>query len=340
MASIRVYTSVDASLGGKKVQLEELDEMIAELKQAWIDIRLINETEEETQEIRRFLLDKMKFHSLAVEDCFDIPVSRAERFENHRFVAFKARDQDKKLDTEYLRVFLTEFNVVTVRHSKIPAINQFKGRYRSARLEKQLKRGPEFLLYELLDAVADDWTEMLEDYSSILDTLEYQVFDPSKKYSDLLERLHVIKQDFREMSKSVVPLHKMVSQMLRPDSDFLSEDNLLFFQDTADNFSDIVTRVTNYSAGATSTRDSYLTHVSMRLSESNAQLTEVMTTLSIIGSIMLPLTLIAGIFGMNVSAFDAGTGNFDLWQILTLMGVFSVLMLVYFYSKGWLNKKN
>ena len=77
----------------------------------------------------------MNFHQLAVEDCFDIPVSRAERFVNHRFVAFKARDQDKQLDTEYLRVFLTEHNVVTVRHSKIPAINQFKGRYRSARLE-------------------------------------------------------------------------------------------------------------------------------------------------------------------------------------------------------------
>ena len=115
--------------------------------------------------------------------------------------------------------------------------------------------------------------------------------------------------------------------------------NLLYFQDTADNLSDLVTRIANYSAGATSTRDSYLTHMSMRLSESNAQLTEVMTTLSIIGSIMLPLTLIAGIFGMNVGAFDAGKGTFDLWHILSLMSLFSVFMLVYFYSKGWITKK-
>jgi len=339
MASIRVYTSVDASAGGSKIKLEELSNILEDLKRAWIDIRLINETEKDSEKIRMFLSDEMNFHQLAVEDCFDIPVSRAERFENHRFVAFKARDQDKQLDTEYLRVFLTEHNVVTVRHSKIPAINQFKGRYRAARLEKQLKRGPEFLLYELLDAVADDWNEILEGYSSKLDILEYQVFDPSKQYSDLLERLHIIKQDFREMSKSLDPLQKMVSQMLRPDSDFLSEKNLLYFQDTADNLSDLVTRITNYSAGATSTRDSYLTHVSMRLSESNAQLTEVMTTLSIIGSIMLPLTLIAGIFGMNVSAFNAGKGTFDLWHILSLMSLFSVFMLVYFYSKGWINKR-
>ena len=89
MASIRIYTSADASAGGSKVDIEELIKILDGLKQAWIDIRLINETEKESEEIREFLSNQMNFHQLAVEDCFDIPVSRAERFANHRFVALK-----------------------------------------------------------------------------------------------------------------------------------------------------------------------------------------------------------------------------------------------------------
>ena len=77
----------------------------------------------------------------------------------------------------------------------------------------------------------------------------------------------------------------------------------------------------------------------MQLSESNARLSEVMTTLTIIATIMLPLTLISGIFGMNVDAFGAGSGYFDLMDIIGAMLIFSFLMIGYFWRKGWFEKK-
>ena len=123
---------------------------------------------------------------------------------------------------------------------------------------------------------------------------------------------------------------------MRPDEEFISEDNYLYFRDLADVIKGLVLRVENYSAGAASTRDTYLSQVSVRLSESNSRLSEVMTTLTVIGSIMLPLSLIAAIFGMNVSAFGAGEGGFDLIQILFLMAGFAGIMLFYFYRKGWI----
>lgn len=110
------------------------------------------------------------------------------------------------------------------------------------------------------------------------------------------------------------------------------------FEDLQQMTNTLVKRTNNYSAGATSTRDTYLSHVNLRLAESNAQLTEVMTTLTIIGAIMLPLTLIAGIFGMNVEAFGTGNGVMDLWQIIALMAAFSLLMLIYFWRRGWLSR--
>ena len=118
----------------------------------------------------------------------------------------------------------------------------------------------------------------------------------------------------------------------------VAKDSMRLFEDLQQMTTTLVKRAGNYSAGATSTRDTYLSHVNLQLAESNAQLTEVMTTLTIIGAIMLPLTLIAGIFGMNIEAFDSGKGLLDLWEIVAIMLGFSVLMLSYFWRKGWMKR--
>ncbi|MEE1544784.1 MAG: CorA family divalent cation transporter, partial [Alphaproteobacteria bacterium] len=158
------------------------------------------------------------------------------------------------------------------------------------------------------------------------------------KYPGLLEALHEMKQDLREMSKSVTPLQETVARLLRPDEEFISEPNYLYFRDLSDVIHGLVNRVENYSTGVSSTRDAYLSQVSMRLGESNAQLTEVMTTLTIIATIMLPLTLIAGIFGMNTDQLPLAQGN-GFWLILGLMGAFAGGMLYYFWRRGWLGRQ-
>ena len=76
----------------------------------------------------------------------------------------------------------------------------------------------------------------------------------------------------------------------------------------------------------------------IRLGESNARLTEVLTTLTIIATIMLPLTLIAGIFGMNTDQLPLARGN-GFWLILALMGAFAGSMLYYFWRRGWLGRQ-
>ena len=187
-----------------------------------------------------------------------------------------------------------------------------------------------FLLYELLDSVADDWMDILSNYSNKLDELEDRVFDPHTKYSNLLESLHEIKQDLREIQKSIIPLQNIVGRLLRPDEDLISEENYLYFRDLADVIKGLVIKVENYSSGAASTRDTYLSQASVRLSESNARLSEVMTTLTVIGSIMLPLSLVAGIAGMNIGS------DFDFTQIMFVMITFAAIMLFYFYRKGWI----
>ncbi|OIR12567.1 MAG: magnesium and cobalt transport protein CorA [Marine Group III euryarchaeote CG-Bathy2] len=332
MSTIRLLTAASGKAGEQTLPLDELGTELEGVQSGWLDIL------QPGDDAKEFLLETMGFHPLAVEDCFADPVDRAEHYEDHRFVVLRARDADSELDTEYLLAFLTGSLLVTVRHTALPAMNRFRERYRSHRRMRRLQRGPEFLLYELLDAVADDWLHVLEGYSQRLDDLEDRVFDPATEYPGLLEALHEMKQDLREMSKSVTPLQETVARLLRPDEEFISEANYLYFRDLADVIHGLVNRVENYSAGVSSTRDAYLSQVSMRLGESNARLTEVMTTLTIIATIMLPLTLIAGIFGMNTDQLPLAQGN-GFWLILGLMGAFAGGMLYWFWRRGWLGRQ-
>tara|TARA_B110000014_G_scaffold169176_1_gene119975 strand:- start:130 stop:1116 length:987 start_codon:yes stop_codon:yes gene_type:complete len=324
VSTIRLLTSSTGKAGEKTLQPEDLATALLNVKSGWLDILNPGETE------KQFMLDDLKFHPLAVEDCFADPVDRAEHYETHRFVVLKARDADSELDTEYLLVFLTDNLLVTVRNTAIPSVERFRDRYRSIRRQKRLERGPEFLLYELLDSVADDWMDILSNYSDKLDNLEDRVFDPHTRYSNLLESLHQIKQDLREIQKSIIPLQNIVARLMRPDEEFIAEENYLYFRDLADVIKGLVIKVENYSSGAASTRDTYLSQVSVKLSESNARLSEVMTTLTVIGSIMLPLSLIAGIAGMNIGS------DFNFTQIISVMVIFAIIMLFYFYRKGWI----
>ena len=198
MSTIRLLTASTGKAGEKTLQTEDLATALPNIKSGWLDILNPDEAE------KKFMLEELNFHPLAVEDCFADPVDRAEHYETHRFVVLKARDADSELDTEYLLVFLTDNLLVTVRNTVLPAVERFRDRYRSIRRQKRLKRGPEFLLYELLDSVADDWMDILSTYSDKLDDLEDRVFDLRTRHSNLLESLHQLKQDLREIQKSII----------------------------------------------------------------------------------------------------------------------------------------
>ena len=328
MAELRLQTS-SGVIDKSDFTLENINEAIAGKGVAWLDIKNPDE------QVKQFLLEKMGFDELAVEDVYGHGDTTAMKFSNHRFVVVSARDADNRLDTEPIAIFITENLIITVRHDKIPAILKFKKRFKETD-EDELALGVDFLLYELLDAIADDWAPLLSTYSRELDELEFRVFDPAKKYEDLLEGLHDLKRHLREANKSIESLHTVTMRLVKPGEKLISNGVTTYFSDLNQLSYSLVKRVANYSAGATSTRDTYLSNINMQLAQSNARLTEVMTTLTIIGAIMLPLTLIAGIFGMNSENLPLEmVGGF--WGIIAIMSAFAILMLIYFAKKGWLS---
>jgi magnesium transporter len=314
--------------------LDELSTIMADNSCGWIDI-----FQPEEDVTREFLEGEMNFHHLAVDDCFEEPASRVFVYDVHKFTTFKARDADRELDTEYLRAFLKDGWLITVRHAHMPGIAEFRKRIKSKDFNKGEEMKSEYLLYQLLDSVADDWTKVLISKSERLDEIEDQVFDPNQVYPNLLENLHEMKGDLREIAKSTTPLDELVQQILRSDEGFVTDETELYYRDLADLTHSIGTRLENYSSGAASTRDTYISQTSMRLAESQAETAEVMRLLTIIATIMLPITAVASIFGMNVHSFGAGNGPVDLMTILAVMGAIGCSMLLWLYMKGYIGKR-
>jgi magnesium transporter len=329
MADFRLYSTVLGRINASDLTLTQALEAVQDQGLAWLDIAEAN------AEVKAFLAEIVAVDELVVEDIFGEATTASLRFEDHRFFAVRARNNEVRLDTEFVHAIVKGDLLITVRHHTIPAFTTFGRRFLKSDAE-DLALGIDYLLYEWLDAIADDWTPILGRFSGTLDDLEYQVFDPSKKYDNLLESLHGLKGDLREANKSIESLNTITMRSLQPGERLVGTNVKRYFTDLHQLTTAMVKRVSNYSAGAASTRDSYLSNMSMQLSESNAKLTEVMTTLTMVGAIMLPLTLIAGIFGMNNDDLPQEMfGGF--WGIMGFMGLFAVVMMAYFWRKGWLS---
>jgi magnesium transporter len=328
MAELRLQTTDGGVIASSEFTLDGLDEVVKGKGTAWLDILKPDD------EVKSWL-ESIGIDELAIEDIFGHASDTVQRFQDHRFIVVRARDADNRLDTEPVAIILRENLMITVRGTRIPALDVFRRRLKTADAD-EIAIGVDFLLYELLDSIADDWTPILSEYSNKLDDLEYQVFDPAKSYEGLLEGLHDLKRLLREASKSIESLQSACLRLLKPGERLIIESSLAFFTDLQQLANTLVKRCSAYSAGATSTRDTYLSHVSMDLALSNAKLTEVMTTLTIIGAIMLPLTLIAGIFGMNTKLPAQLDELGGFWTIMGGMALFSIIMLSWFRRKKWI----
>lgn len=328
MAEYRLQTTSNGSISSEEYSLETLLDFTKDKGYAWFDVLKPDD------EVKAWL-EGMTVDELAIEDIFGHANNIVQKFDNHRFVIVRARDADNRLDTEPIAILMKENLIITFRGTRIPALDVFSRRLKTADPE-DIEIGLDFMLYEILDSIADDWTPILSEYSNRLDDLEYQVFDPNKSYEGLLEGLHDLKRLLREAMKSIESLQSACIRLLKPGERLINELALPYFTDLNQLSNGLVKRCASYSAGATSTRDTYLSHVSMNLALSNAKLTEVMTTLTIIGAIMLPLTLIAGIFGMN-TALPAELDKIGgFWTIVFSMSLFTAIMLIWFKKKRWI----
>ncbi|MBM3311709.1 MAG: magnesium/cobalt transporter CorA, partial [Candidatus Aminicenantes bacterium] len=198
-------------------------------------------------------------------------------------------------------------------------LRQGKGRLR--------KMGADYLAYALLDAVVDHYFVVLESLGERVEALEEElVGDPSQA---TLHRIHALKREMIFLRKSVWPLREVVAKLERAESELIKESTEIFFRDVYDHTIQVIDNIETFREMLSGMLETYLSSVSNRMNR-------VMKVLTIIATIFIPLTFLAGVYGMNFEHMPElkwRYGYFLVWGVMIALGAG---MAIAFKRKKWL----
>ncbi len=272
---------------------------------------------------------EFKLHSLLLEDILNTGhAPKFEEFDNAALVILKMLsydEQENRLDAEQISLVLTHDNVLTFQERPGDIFTSVRERLqrKSGRIRQ---RGADYLAYALLDCVVDSYFHILEKIGDRLDFLETELIN--RPTQEILQQVHQLKGQLRFLRKAVWPLRELVNNMIHSESDLIDETTNVFLRDLYDHSLQVFDTVENFRETASGLIDLYMSSVSQRMNE-------IMQVLTIMASIFIPLTFIAGIYGMNFEHMPELKWPYGYAMVWGLMLLCVVIMLWFFKRKKW-----
>lgn len=286
----------------------------------WIDL------EAPTKEEQALLVSVCGFHELAVEQCAGHAAHpRLTDFGAYVYVVVHAVGGVLPLKSEEVDVFLAANALVTYREAPVTVLSDL--RRRAEALPSLLERGPDRLLAELLDLLADEYLARAELLDSAIDPVEDKLFKQASKPA--LRDIFHLKKDILGFRRRVGPLREILHRLSRGDIPSVTEGERILFRDVHDRVYRVTEMLESFRDVLTGAMEVYLTMVSHRTNE----IVRVLTVFSII---LMSTSLIAGIYGMNVEGLPLAKSPTAFWGLLAVMVGLGTGLLAYFRSRRWI----
>lgn len=274
-------------------------------------------------------------HRLSLEDVVNVHQrAKVDLYDGYFFVVLRMLHQlEGRIETEQISLFFGERFVITFQEG-IPGDCLEPVRERIRKETARIRAGhADFLAYHLIDAVIDSYFPVLEKMGEKLEDLENEVLlEPTRA---VVRRIHDIKRDLLIVRRAVWPLREAINPLFREDVPLVSPETRVFLRDCYDHCVQVIDLVETYRELGSSLMDVYLSSISNRMNE-------VMKVLTIITTIFVPLTFIAGIYGMN---FNSEASPFNMPELnwyygyplcIASMVVIAIIELIFFYQQGWI----
>lgn len=304
----------------------------------WIDIRGIGDAK-----LLEFLQDKFSINKLVMEDITDCR-QRPKLDEYSDFLFTVSRNmyvnEQLEIENEQVSFILLPHILISFQESYSltfePVIHRLEGGKGNIRTG-----GTSYLLYALLDVIVDNYFTLIYKLGDELETIEQLLYRKADKA--LMFQTQNIKREMIMIRRAAWPERDKINDMIRSDSGLITKTSKTFLKDTYDHCMQIIDLVESYKELTTSLVD-------MNLSLISHKMNEIMKVLTIISSIFIPLTFIAGIYGMNFAHQDPETGKWlhnnmpELYMehgyayTMIVMLLIAIIQMIYFWRKGWLNK--
>jgi len=291
----------------------------------WINIDGLSDTD---------LIEKLgkhfNLHPLILEDILNTSQRpKIEDFEEYMFVVVKMTyydDRENETKTEQVSFILGQNSVISFQEKVGDVFDPIRERIRKAK-GRIRKAGADYLLYSLIDAIVDSYFTILEKIGDKIEDIEEMVV--TEPEPETLRTIHELKREMIFLRKSVWPLREVINTLGKAESLLVHKPTSIYLRDIHDHTIQIIDTIETFRDMLSGMHDTYLSSISNKMNE-------VMKVLTIFASIFIPLTFIAGIYGMNFSYMPELSwhwGYFGVWGIILTV---IVIMLIYFKRKKWL----
>jgi len=269
-------------------------------------------------------------HPLILEDILHTGQRpKLEDFEKYVFIVLTmltCTGDNQTVETEQVSIVLSSNFVISFQERIGDVFDQIRERLRNAK-GRIRKMGPDYLAYSLIDAIVDSYFTILEKMGEKIELLEEQlVVEPTEQ---TLHQIHRLKREMIVLRKSVWPLREVISGLQRTESALIKDSTSIYLRDVYDHTIQIMDTIESFRDMVTGMVDIYLSSLSNKMNS-------VMKVLTIIATIFIPLTFIAGIYGMNFKYMPELQWRWGYEAILLIMVAVAIVMLIYFRRKKWL----
>ncbi len=289
----------------------------------WVQVRGLHDIEKLKE-----LWDRFEFHPLIQEDILNTNQRpKIEDYGQQIFVVLKMMYfEDDQLHQEQVSIVFNDKFIFSFQESERKIFSPIKERLEIENTRMR-KSGPDYMAYAIMDIIIDYYFEVLETINNRIEEIEGILWSESN--DDTLSDIHHTRRQLIQFRKNAWPLRDNMNAMLRDESPFVKDETKLFLRDVYDHTVQIIDNLDNNRELVAGLHDMYMTNISNKMNE-------VMKVLTIIATIFIPLTFVAGIYGMN---FDYMPELHWEWSYPTVWGfmiIATIGMVFYFRKKKWL----
>ncbi|MFC1562973.1 magnesium/cobalt transporter CorA, partial [candidate division KSB1 bacterium] len=268
-------------------------------------------------------------HPLVMEDILNTQQRpKIEIFDDYIFAVMKVitHDEESNHNIEQLSFFLGENYVITFQESEGDIFDPVRERIEKSK--GRIRRyGPDYLVYAIMDIVIDYYFLILEKVGETVEFLEDNVIENPDE--SIVQKIQQMKRKLIFMRKSIWPLRELISSLVREETKLIKDSTMPYLRDLYDHTIQVVDSVETFRDMVSGILDVYLSSVSNKMNE-------VMKVLTIIATIFIPLTFIAGVYGMNFEFMPELKFHWAYPTLLLVMVAVFFSMLIYFRRKKWL----
>ncbi len=300
---------------------------------SWVDVQGLG-----NKDILQRLGQSFDLHPLILEDIVNmVERPKMEDYEDQLVIIAHMvvpNNNNGSFYSEQVSLVLGKYYVLTVQEE--PEHDCFDGvRTRIDKSKGIIRRqGSDYLAYALLDAIIDGFFPVLELYGERIDDLEEEVIiNPSQK---TLQKIYQIRRELLQLRRAIWPQRDAINSLIRDGSELISPDVRVYLRDCYDHTVQLIDILETYRELVAGLMDVYLSAVSNKMNE-------IMKLLTVVSSIFIPLTFIAGVYGMNFNTEKSPHNMPELnWYwgyplCLGLMLLVAVILLYLFWRRGWLS---